>query len=468
MTILYTFAKNSKSMLLKLRHIIFLMGTTLVFISCDKDERHFNKACTLFNEGVELRKQQTTDAATEKFATALFEINKCKNQDSTTLNLKAQIEDNFGVMCWKHDLFTEAIDLHKDAADIFRNLNDTAMFAVALRNCGRVANSMGNKVLAKQYYDEAINIVNSLNNNEISGDIYLEYGRDILMEDKNYKKALDYISTAIQKNADTVLCHMALGLTYYYMYDDLNAEKHLLQALKSNKAGVKMSCYQTLSYIEQSRKNMAKTIEYQQLFIENMLISDNEKNIENIQRIKSEYDLKMQQQLMKSKQKTLLLWLVTSISAIIIILIVTLYYSKQKILKKQVENEQMKNQIYAAMKRNKVYVTALALSGKITSDTLNFTLNDNDWNDYIQLVDAVDNNFSKSLLNIYPTLNSNDLRICCLVRQGFSNKVVSILAGMNCTSLARRKWRIKQDKMDGDNERRNFDEIINQLNINYL
>lgn len=440
----------------------------LLLMSCDKNAKHLNEANTLFNEGVELRNQHFTDAAAGKFATALFEINKCKKQDSTTLSLKANIEDNFGAVCWKHDLFTEAFDLHKDAANIFENIKDTAMYAVALRNCGRVANSMGNKNLAKQFYNEAINIANSLNDNEISGEMYLEYGRDIFMENNEYSKAIDYISTAMRKGADSILCHMALGLTYYYMYDDADAEKYLLLALKSDKAGVKLSCYQTLSYIEQSKKNLTKAIEYQQLFIENMLISDNEKNNENILKIKSEYDLKMQQQQFKSEQKIFLLRLVASISSIIIILLVIIYLSRQKTLKKQIEIEQMKNQINSAMKRNKVYVTALSLSEKITSDTLNFTLNDNDWNDYIQLVDTIDNDFSKTLLNIYPTLNNNDLHICCLVRQGFSNKVVSILVGMNNTSLARRKWRIKQDKMNGDNEKRNFDEIIYQLNINNL
>ena len=123
----------------------------------------------------------------------------------------------------------------------------------------------------------------------------------------------------------------------------------------------------------------------------------------------------------------------------------------------------MKNQLELELKKNKVYVTALALTEQITASTLDFDLNENEWDDFVELIDKVYGNFTQRLTAQYPTLTKSDLQICCLTKQGFSNQVISILMNLQTNSYARRKSRIKQEKMNGAEDERSFEEIINEL-----
>ena len=125
--------------------------------------------------------------------------------------------------------------------------------------------------------------------------------------------------------------------------------------------------------------------------------------------------------------------------------------------------EEMKNQMELALKKNKVYVTALALTEQITASTLDFNLKESEWDDFVTLIDKVYGNFTKRLMTQYPALTRSDLQICCLTKQGFSNQVISIMMNLQTNSYARRKSRIKQEKMNGMGDKRSFEEIIEAI-----
>ena len=126
-------------------------------------------------------------------------------------------------------------------------------------------------------------------------------------------------------------------------------------------------------------------------------------------------------------------------------------------------DEERKRQMEVALNKNKVFVTALALTEQITVNTVDFNLEESEWNDYLELINLVYNDFTKKLLERYSTLTKTDLQICSLTRQGFSNQVISIMMNLQTNSYARRKYRIKQDKMNGAEDNRSFEEIINGI-----
>ena len=99
----------------------------------------------------------------------------------------------------------------------------------------------------------------------------------------------------------------------------------------------------------------------------------------------------------------------------------------------------------------------------MTSSSLAFNLDERDWQDFIELTDFAYGDFTKRLMAQYPTLTDSDLQICCLTKQGFSNQVISILLGIQTASFARRKSYIKQEKMNGLNDNKSFEEIINAV-----
>ena len=144
-------------------------------------------------------------------------------------------------------------------------------------------------------------------------------------------------------------------------------------------------------------------------------------------------------------------------------LILMLLLLRQKSLKDRLKKEVALHQMDLALLKNKVYLAAQALAEVISTPPVEFNLQDADWDDFIELVNHLHHGFVKRLLAKYPNLTKGDVQICCLTRLGFSNQVISILMNQQAASYARRKSRIKQEKMNGVQDERSFEEIIEAL-----
>ena len=144
-------------------------------------------------------------------------------------------------------------------------------------------------------------------------------------------------------------------------------------------------------------------------------------------------------------------------------LILMLLLLRQKSLKDRLKKEVALHQMDLALLKNKVYLAAQALAEVISTPPVEFNLQDVDWDDFIELVNHLHQGFVKRLLAKYPNLTKGDVQICCLTRLGFSNQVISILMNQQAASYARRKSRIKQEKMNGVQDERSFEEIIEAL-----
>ena len=438
--------------------VLLLAGLT----ACQQGVRSLKEAETLFQQGVEQRTDKHTEAAAESFSQALLAINRCNQAQPEVKRLKAQIEDNLGFCYWKHELFEEALHLHEDAATLARELGDSTLLMNALRNCGRATASLGDIDKAEQHYDEALDLAKALNDKTMQNEILLESSRDVLLVKENYEQVIERVSQALADGAQGD-GPLTLGLAYYYLEEDSLAIVHLTEATKNEMAGVRMSAYQSLYFIHQIEEDYQKALECHELFNENMMQADSTHRSEQVQRIKAEYDLQMQKNNLEAEQKLKSLYLYLILGGLVVALAVVLLLLRQKSLSAKLKAEEMKNQMELELKKNKVYVTALALTEQITASTLDFDLKETEWDDFVTLIDKVYSDFTKRLLNQYPTLTKSDLQICCLTKQGFSNQVVSILMNLQTNSYARRKSRIKQEKMNGLEDERSFEEIINEI-----
>ena len=448
---------------MKTRHWIWAFFVLAGLMACQHNRRNFEQAETLFQQGVEQRADKQSEAAAESFSQALLSIERCDGKKPEVQRLKGQIEDNLGFCYWKHELFEEALPLHKDAANQFRSLNADTLLMTTLRNCGRAAASLGEIDDAKAYYDDALSLAKALNDKTMENDILLESSRDVLLVSEDYNDIIERVNQALAGGASPDICHLTLGIAYYYLVQDSLALTHLTEATKSSTAGTRMSAYQTLYYLHLFQGNYQQALEYHELFNENMMQADREHRSEEVQRIKGEYDLQMQKNNLQAEQKLKSLYLYLILGALLVVLVVVLLLLRQKTLSAKLKAEEMKNQMEVALKKNKVYVTALALTEQITASTLDFNLKETEWDDFVTLIDKVYGDFTKRLMAQYPTLTKSDLQICCLTKQGFSNQVISILMNLQTNSYARRKSRIKQEKMNGLEDERSFEEIINEL-----
>ena len=448
---------------MKPKTILAVLLLVVGLMACQQEARSLNEAETLLQQGREQIASKQSEAAAESLSKALLIVNRCDQDRPEVKRLKGQIEDNLGTRYWRHGLFDEALPLHTDAANLFQEMNDSALLMTALRNCGRVTASMGDIETAQRHYDDALAIANALNDKTMENDILIESSRDVLLVKEDYDQAITRATQALEGGADADICHLTLGLAYYYLEQDSLAITHLEEATQSRKPGTRMSAYQSMYFLYQIAGDYPKALECHELFNENMMLSDQENRSEQVQRIKAEYDLQMQKNSLQAEQKLKSLYLYLIVGGLLVALAVVLLLLRQKSLSAKLKAEEMKNQLELELKKNKVYVTALALTEQITASTLDFDLKENEWDDFVTLIDKVYGNFTKRLMEKYPTLTKSDLQICCLTKQGFSNQVISILMNLQTNSYARRKSRIKQEKMNGLEDERSFEEIIEEL-----
>ena len=484
--------------------ILTTVALGMMLTACDTPEKRLQQARALYEQGAELRQQRLSEEAAERFLQALTMMQGCE-KTTENLCLEGQLKDNLGAMYNKHGLFDDALKMHTEAIACFRQINDSAAVMTTMRNCGRVAKSLEQFAQSKRYYDTAFSIATLMDDRAMQSDIYLEMGRDYYLPVGNFPEAMTCVRRALEGELDdnnTDIANMTMGVLYYYTKNYAEAKPYLNAALRSERAGLKMSVYQTLYAIAYNEGDLEKAMEYQDLFTENMMQSDKEHASENLQRLKAEYELKAQKSEMEvvMRSRSLKLWLIIAaavIALLVIMLIVRKKVSDHKLAMEQFRGqmERDQNRIHELvsdmenlirtnddlrrdrqtlsqkellmtnkiMGRNKVYATAQILSEQVTSDTMNFDLSDDDWADFISLTDLVYDGFSQRLLELYPKLGKWDVRICCLSKNGFSNQVISILLDTQTESYYKRKNRIKQMKMDLSDDNRTFEEIVNAV-----
>ena len=439
----------------------------LTLAACNNQAKNQDKARVLYEEGLRLREEQRSEEAAEFFLKALELLNHNDVKTHGRESLQAQINDNLGALYLKHGIFDGAFDAHNEALQCFMQLGDSTGMMNAYRNCGRAMRSQEQYAIAKQYYDSAFCIATIINDKAMLSDLYLEIGRDYYMEIGDFAKGIECVNNALEgelNDNDTDIANMTLGILYYYSNDFNQAKTYLNKALRSERPGLKMSVYQALYAIAYYEGDYKTAVYYQQLSSENMLESEQKQSGETMQRLKSEYELKAQKNAMESlhRNHSLKLYLIIALSVIaflIILLIIRKKINENKI--KSLEKElEMRNKI---MLSNKVFVTAKNLGEHLTSDTLGFVLDDSDWDDFISLTDMIFSDFSKRLVATYPKLGKWDVRICCLCKNGFSNQVISILLDTQTDSFYKRKTRIRQQKMELPDDKRTFEEIINEV-----
>ena len=111
-------------------------------------------------------------------------ITSCDSQaeNGDDMALTANIKDNLGAMYNKHQLFEEALAMHRSAIADFKEINDSIGMMIAWRNCGRTTKSLELFAQTKAYYDSAFHIAALLRDTAMTNDLYLEIGRDYYMK----------------------------------------------------------------------------------------------------------------------------------------------------------------------------------------------------------------------------------------------------------------------------------------------
>lgn len=435
----------------------------MLTVGCDRELKQYEKAKTLYQEGLALSDSSQTIAAAETYSRALLVLEQCNHERLDVKRLKGQIEDQLGTCYWKHGMKEEALALHQDAIALFRQLPGSVLLMNALQNAGRVAASLHQVDQARNYYEEALQLAKTQHKKSQYHELLFEFARDVLMEQGDYNKVIETLTDALEGGALPDHCQLILGLAHYYLKNDNLAIEYLTLATQSDQADVKMSAYQGLYKIYELQKDYPKALYCLEQFNESKEQAHAAQRNEEMQRVKRDFDLQFQKTNLEAQQKMKSVYLYLVLVVLLVALVVTLLLLRQKTLKDKLKGEESQRQLDVAMKNNKVFLTAFVLSEKILGHATEIQVEEREWNEYLELIDLVYNNFTQKLMERYPTLTKGDLQICSLTRQGFSNQVISMMMNLQANSYARRKYRIKQEKMNGTEDHRSFEEIVNEI-----
>ena len=83
-----------------------------------------------------------------------------------------------------------------------------------------------------------------------------------------------------------------------------------------------------------------------------------------------------------------------------------------------------------------------------------------------ELIDAINNcydNFADKLRSLFPSLATNDVYLCCLVKIGLDNPALSAMLDISDNTLRKRKYRLKKEKIDPDQRYSTLEDAIHGI-----
>jgi len=164
-----------------------------------------------------------------------------------------------------HDLFSKSLELREKAGDTAGIINN-------LINIGNLNYIEGNPDEASNYFYRALRLANNLNNNNLSG-IALMNLSNVLVQQKNYVKAIEYLGQSLEyhqkdgnrKEEANVLNN--IGIIYFETGDYKKAREFFLRSLaikeelKTDPAGL-IKIYNNLGLIAKEENNPGLAEEY--------------------------------------------------------------------------------------------------------------------------------------------------------------------------------------------------------------
>lgn len=334
-----------------------------------------------------------------------------------------------------------------------------------------------------KYFKLALEINKKLGNKKSEGINYLNLG-DITQKQKNYEEALLYYKKALSifiSIKDTLfIARLYVNLGNYY-YEINNNEKGLICATMAYEEGKKQKL-NTVMHISSSLickiylklKDTISAFKYS--VIENQ-IKDSlnvEKSRADLSKLMLLYEFDKTEQMGKNEQqhKNLVytIIIISLIFSIIIVVIILNVHHKIKnknslLYKKQLEDEiEFKNKelIVNVMSQLKQKEMMTMISGQLTQlkdqtindavkkDLDNIALkikicSDSEiWKEFELRFKNVHVNYYSKLLEFYPDLSPNELRICALLRLNMTSKEISSLTGQSINAIEMVRFRIRK------------------------
>ena len=336
-----------------------------------------------------------------------------------------------------------AMPIFEEALEHSRKRNFHNSIAGSLDNLGTIYKERGDLSKAERYYLEALEISLAHGEESLPGLLYRRLA-NVYREKKQYPKALDYAEKALEVSRKTGVRKKMITdyLVLSEITEDMGDKGRALQYFKQ---------YHALN---------------DSVFAEEKILAMNELEVK-YQTEKKEQKIQLLNE--KAKRAALIQkGLYGALSGLVILLLVLAYAIRQRARRNRLEKEKLDAAL--AFKKRELSAFAMQLAQKnemlkniqddiseirLSADgskelrkinrKINHNLSDDaNWELFLQRFEAVHQGYQNKVMEAYPTITSNDLRLMALMKMHLSSKEIASMLNLSNEGIKKARYRLRK------------------------
>lgn len=401
---------------------------------------------------------------------------------------------NIGTTQFNANNTLEAQSYYSKALNGFEKVDDSLNFARVLSSLGSTYSRLNNNNLANEYYQRSLLIFLNLNS---YADIASSYHSLSILEKQEgtYEKAIEYL-TISQRNIDLIDYTFAgprmniianveveLGENYLMLGDLYKSKQHLIKGFKlASKNGLLLNtknAAKNLSILYEETGSYDSSLYYHKIFKKNAELLINEENIKKLanldaqnkyeQLLKEEEVRRNQEKAEQSRKSTIYIVAIIILILFILVLVLFLKLGQYKVARIELQRINLQNELELRNKELTTHVVTqlkkneliMEISGKlektlaaanpgnkpIIERVIKELESENAqevWKEFEIRFQNVHSDFYKRLVNKFPDLSSNDLRLCAFLKLNLNTKEISSITNQSVNSIDVARSRLRQ------------------------
>jgi len=378
--------------------------------------------------------------------------------------------------------YEKALEYYTKSINLAKEIRSNDGIASNLNNLAKVYSEKKEYDKALQSYEEALHINLKSGNSYLAGNNYLNIA-EVYLKQRKYSQAMAKVQQAkrifekLGNKLRLAKSQVILGQIYLETGQTSQSEMLALSALKSGEANgykeIIVSASHILNQLYLSKKDSATAFRYfilEKKYQDSLLFDEKQKTLSKLE-LKYQFEQSEESARVARQRRNIAIIVISGclfFSLIIILLI--LKQLKLKAKKLQLEkasheqelefkNKEMVLNVMSLMKKNEMLAD---LSQKLihieeestsadSKDTikkvareLQKSQEDEIWKEFSHRFKEVHGEFYDKLLQNFPTLTPNELKLCAFLRLNMSSKDIAELTGQRVSSLETARYRLRQ------------------------
>jgi len=406
----------------------------------------------------------------------------------------AKLYNNLGIVYLNIDKPEQALSLYSKALDLFIKNNDSANIAGITTNIGSIYIDLNDLEIARTYYLKGLEIFQKSSNISGVAHAYFKLGLLDEMQEKytdalaNLNKSLELQQQIIvngsgSKTMFLVETNIHIGIVLLALGEFQKAKEHLTtgyeMAQKTKQLSLIALSAQYLSDYYSKNKKFEQALNFYEVFKQYSDSIYNDDNVRQLTQLELQYqfdaklkEAELQRKLEEQKrqrQNLIYLLILGSLLMVLVIVILLLRLEKNKKRKIALERKSLsekleytskelttyvmyllrKNEFIMSIsqKLKKILIEAKPENKKVIKELVSELQSNTDmvsWEEFEVRFQQVYTDFYTRLIDTYPDLSPNELRLCAFFRLNMTSKEIAAITYQSLNSIKVSRYRLRK------------------------